>query len=70
LPAEKKLTCPVHTLTGQKVATLAEGLRQAGTYTLRWDGKDDEGREVASGVYLYRLVAGERMKTRKLLLLK
>jgi hypothetical protein len=39
-------------------------------YTVRWDGKDDRGRELASRVYLYRLRAGDQEQTRKLLLLR
>ena len=54
----------------ERVATLADGQHEAGSYTLRWDGRDEAGRELASGMYLFRLVAGERMTTRKLLLLR
>ena len=49
---------------------MAEGLRTAGQYRLEWDGRGDGGRELASGVYLYRLLAGDRGETRKLLLMK
>ena len=63
-----KLT--LHNIAGQRVATLAHGHREAGEYTLRWDGRDDDGKELASGVYLYRLQAGSRVETRKLLLLR
>ena len=70
LPRSEEIDLAVYNLTGQKVATLAHGLREAGTYTLRWDGQDNDGRELASGVYMYRLEAGERMETRKLLLLR
>ena len=55
---------------GQKVAALVEGIREAGTYTVHWDGRVDSGRELASGVYLYRLQAGGQTETRKLLLLR
>ena len=55
LPHSSPVELAVYNLTGQKVATLAHGLREAGAYALRRDGRDDDGRELASGVYLYRL---------------
>ena len=70
LPTNVEVDLAVYNLAGQKVATLVAGARQAGTYTLHWDGHDDGGRELASGAYLYRLRAGERMETRKMLLLR
>ena len=70
LPRSEKIELALYNLTGQKVATLAQGHRDAGTYALRWDGRDDAGRELASSVYLYRLTAGDRVETRKLLLLR
>ena len=70
LPTNVEVDLAVYNLAGQKVATLVAGARQAGTYTLHWDGHDDGGRELASGAYLYRLRAGERMEPRKMLLLR
>ena len=60
----------VFALTGQRVAVLSTGPRQAGRYRLAWDGSDSEGRPLASGVYLYRLVTTEGILTRKLILLR
>ena len=60
----------VYDLSGQKVATLAQGPRLAGTYDLRWDGRDDDGERVASGMYIYHLRSGGRSDARKLLMLK
>ena len=60
----------VYNLAGQQVATLVNGVRPAGNHTVRWDGRDDDGRILASGVYLYRLRAGGHAETRKLLLLR
>ena len=60
----------VFSLTGQRVAILHRGPQQAGYHRLPWDGRDDEGRLLASGVYLYRLVTGEGVLTRKLMLLR
>jgi hypothetical protein len=70
LPQSEEVELSVFNLAGQKVATLVEGVRQAGAYTVNWDGRDEGGKELASGVYLYRLRAGERGETRKLLLLR
>ena len=60
----------IYNLSAQRVATLVQGHREAGSYSVRWDGVDDTGLELASGVYFYRLKAGERVETRKLLLLR
>ena len=72
LPENAAVTLEVFNLLGQKVATLMEGAREAGTYTLRWEGRDDDGRALASGVYLYRLRTGDgtQVETRKLVLMK
>ena len=75
LPQSGEIQLMIYDVTGQRVVTLASGPRQAGTYALRWDGRDDAGRQMASGVYLYRLEApamtGDRIvQTRKLLLLR
>ena len=60
----------VFALTGQRVAVLHQGMQQAGYHRLHWDGRDDAGRPVASGTYLYRLVTDEDVLTRKLTLLR
>ena len=59
----------LYNLAGQKVLTLAMGFREAGRHTARWDGRDDQGRALASGVCPHRLQAGAEVETRKLLLL-
>ena len=60
----------VFSLTGQRVAVLQQGREKAGRHRVHWDGRDDEGGPLASGVYLYRLVTGEGVLTRKLTLLR
>ena len=60
----------VFSLTGQRVAVLHQGPQQAGYHRLHWDGRDNAGRPVASGAYLYRLVTDEAVLTRKLILLR
>jgi hypothetical protein len=68
LPAEVSLA--VYNLLGRNVAILAEGTWPAGEYQVEWDGTDGYGRRVASGVYLYRLEAGDFSLQRKMVLLK
>ncbi len=60
----------VYNISGQQVATLAQGLYPAGAYTFTWDGRNTHGAELASGVYCYRLRANGREQTRKLILLR
>ena len=60
----------VFALTGQRVAVLHQGPQQVGYHRLRWNGHDDAGHPVASGMYLYRLVTDEAVLTRKLMLLR
>ena len=70
LPAAGPARLEVFTLTGQRVAVLHQGPQQAGYHRLRWNGLDDAGRPVASGLYLYRLMTDEVALTRKLMLLR
>ena len=72
-PAEVTLT--IYAVNGTKVRTLALGLMPAGIYQSQsraayWDGKNDVGEPVASGVYFYTLKAGEFTSTRKMLIRK
>ena len=60
----------IYALTGQQIRTLVNGERSAGTYSATWDGTDDTGQAVASGVYLCRMVSGDFSATRKLVLMK
>ncbi len=60
----------VYALTGQRVAVLHQGPKKAGAHSVHWDGHDDLGRPLASGVYVYRLVTTEGPQTRKLTLLR
>ncbi len=66
--ATVKLT--IYNLVGQKVATLVNKEHQPGTYSVQWDGKDESGSVVASGVYTYRLETLETTEIRKLVLIR
>ena len=70
LPSPGSMRLEVFTLSGQRVAVLSTEPQQAGRHQLAWDGRDNEGHPLASGVYLYRLVSTEGILTRKLILLR
>jgi len=60
----------VYDLRGNLVRTLVNEVRDAGTYNVFWDGTNESGRNVSSGVYFYRMQAGDFNQTRKMVLLK
>jgi len=60
----------IHDVQGRRVASLHEGPLGVGEHLFHWDGIDRSGRAVASGTYLYRIQADERIETRRMLLLK
>jgi hypothetical protein len=60
----------VYDVTGRRVRTLVSGFVPAGEHETAWDGRDDAGNHVASGVYLYRLRAGDAVETRRMILAK
>jgi hypothetical protein len=55
---------------GQEVATLVNGLEQAGTRTAVWNGTNNTGSAAASGVYIVRLVTGQHVSTQRILFMK
>ena len=63
-----RVTLTVYDLTGRRVATLVDGSLPPGRHSVRWEGKNDRGESVASGTYLYRLQAGERVRARTMTL--
>jgi photosystem II stability/assembly factor-like uncharacterized protein len=77
LSAFSQVEINIYNLLGQKVRTLANRQMFAGEHTVKWDGRDDAGREVASGIYIYRLRSNPPSKggrgdaqSRKMLLLR
>jgi hypothetical protein len=60
----------VYDAAGRVVRELVRGPRDAGAYKEAWDGKDNGGTQAASGVYFYKLKAGDFSETRKMLLLR
>ncbi len=74
LPAAGAATLRIHDILGREVQTLVDGVQSAGTHTATWDGADDAGRRLSSGLYLYTLEAqtpeGVRSATRKMVVVR
>ncbi len=71
LPERTDVKLAVYDLLGRRVSTLVDESPAQGAYQVQWDGKDTDGLDVASGIYLYRLKAGEDVvQTRRMLLLR
>jgi flagellar hook assembly protein FlgD len=70
LPARGKVTLTVYDITGRKVRELISGQVNAGMHSVVWEGKDERGKGVSSGVYLSRLESDDKVITRKMLLMR
>ncbi|MBN4057149.1 T9SS type A sorting domain-containing protein [bacterium AH-315-J21] len=70
LASKSLVTLEVYNVLGQTVKTLISGVREAGVWEVTWDGDSDNGSQVASGMYFYKLTAGDFVQTRKMLLMK
>jgi len=60
----------IYNMLGQEIRTLVSRTESPGSYTVLWDGTDDGGRSVASGIYFYRLKRGAETVSRKMALVK
>jgi ligand-binding sensor domain-containing protein len=73
LPAPGRVNLSIYSITGQKVRELLSddgSYKSYGTYTIIWDGRDDSGEPVSSGVYLYRLTQGKHAAVGRMALVK
>jgi len=70
LPDQTDVSLAVYNLQGQLVRKLVTANQQSGTYHITWDGTNLYGNPVSSGMYLYRLQAGEQILTNKMLLIR
>ena len=71
LPVISDVTLAIYNVLGQKIATLVNAPQNAGSYQVRWNGRDQSGKKVGSGLYFYRLYSGKQaVAERKMLLMK
>ena len=70
IPKDCKVSLIIYNMLGQKVRSLVDDNQIAGYYTAKWDSKNDNGVNLSSGIYFYRIHAGKFIKTKKMLLLQ
>ncbi|MFH0991961.1 MAG: immunoglobulin-like domain-containing protein [bacterium] len=70
IPNNEYVRLSVFSSTGQLVTTLVNDQRQAGSYRVAWEGKDNLGRQVSSGIYFYQLITANYQRTEKMVLLR
>ena len=70
LPEASFVTLRIYNILGQEVKTLINEQKSAGTFNVQWKGDNDFGQKVASGTYIYRVLAGANIFTKKMILLK
>ena len=63
-------TLKIYNLLGQEVRVLVDEVKEPGYYSVIWDGKDESGLEVGSGVYFYRLAAGDFTEAKRMVLVR
>jgi flagellar hook assembly protein FlgD len=70
IPRASDVRLSVYNASGEKVRTLVDGYEAAGFKAVTWDGMNDAGKPVTSGVYMYRLNAGDFDQSHKMVLVK
>ena len=70
LPASERVKLYVYNIRGQRVATIIDEQMEAGYHRISWNGRNDNGRQVGSGVYIYLLQAGRHHQSKKLTYMK
>ena len=68
IPNQSNVALEIYDIAGKKVKTLINERLDTGFYTINWDGKNEYGENVSSGIYFYILKAGNFKETRKMLL--
>jgi len=64
------VTIDIYNVKGQRVRTLVNEAKASGTHTVTWNGTDNNGRNVSSGIYYYKMSAGKFSSTKKMILMK
>ena len=65
-----EVTLEIYNVMGQRVRTLAQGSHEPGRYRVMWNATNDYGQSLSSGMYIYRIQAGDFVSVKKLILMK
>ena len=70
IPEVAEVRLDIYNVAGQKVRTLTQGHHEPGRYRIQWNATNDFGQQLSSGMYIYRIVAGDFVSVKKLILMK
>jgi hypothetical protein len=70
LKKDVKVSINVYNILGQKVKTLVNEYQNAGYKSIIWDGRNDNGKTVSSGIYIYKIIAGDFVDKKKMVIIK
>jgi hypothetical protein len=70
LPQEGQVSLKIYSILGQEVRTLVDDKQHAGFYKVAWNGENNIGQKLSSGVYIYQLIVGDFVRTKKTTLIK
>ena len=70
IPEVAEVKLDIYNVAGQKVRTLTQGHHEPGRYRIQWNATNDFGQQLSSGMYIYRIVAGDFVSVKKLILMK
>ncbi len=70
IPNQTQVSIVIYNMIGKKIVELANGTKEAGTHSIKWNGLDYKGNPVSAGIYLYQTQAGQFVQTKKMMLLK
>jgi hypothetical protein len=70
IPAQSKVQIKIFDALGREIRSLIDEEKSAGKYSIAWDGADNYGKQVASGVYFYSIISKEFVQTKKMVLMR
>ena len=70
LPEKCRVRLEIYGISGRRIASLVNREQEKDRYAIEWNGKDEHGNSVASGIYFYKLIAGKKTVSRKMVLIR